>query len=72
MALGRQVEAGQQGKQCRLARAGWADDGNAFARFDLETHVVENGQTTLRAANLFAYAMCCENRGTAVGFVFHA
>ena len=48
------------------------DDSNAFTRFDAETHVVKNGQTTLWAANLFADAMCCKNRGVAVGFVFHA
>ena len=54
MTLGRQIESGQQREQCRLAGARRPDDGHRLARLYRETDLGKNGQTTFRAANLFA------------------
>ena len=54
----RQVQTGEQRQQCRLAGTRWPDHSDRIARINAETDVGKDGQTTLRAANLFAYLMC--------------
>ena len=52
MTARRQIQAGQQRQQRGLAGARRPNDGDRFARDNIETHIRKNGQTTLRAANL--------------------
>ena len=58
-----QVEPCQQGQQGRLAGSGRAHDCDRLAGHNAETDVRQNGQTTLRTANLFADGMRRKNRG---------
>ncbi len=53
-----QIEPGKQRQQRGFAGAGGADNGYRFAAIDRETDVRKNGQSTFRAANLFADLMC--------------
>ena len=50
--VGRRVEPREQAEQRRLARARDADDRHRLAGADLETYVVEDGQSGVAGANL--------------------
>ena len=67
-----QIQACEQSQQGRLASARRPDDRYALTGINTETHIIENGQTTLWTANLFTDVMCRKNGGIAVGFIFHA
>ena len=66
-----QVQTGEQRQQCRLAGTRRPDHGDRIARINAETDVRKYGQTTLRAANLFADLMC-RKYGTIGWLIRHA
>ena len=61
MARARLVEPGEQREQRRFAGARRADDGDRFPAPDREADVIEDGQRSLRAANLLAQTSGFEN-----------
>ena len=61
-AFARFIEAGQQRQQCRFTRARGADDRNRFTRGDVQVDGGQDGQRSLRTANLLADVFCFEDR----------
>jgi hypothetical protein len=60
--LARFIETGKQCQQRRLARARRADDGDGFARIDVQVDGREDGQRSLRTANLLGDFFRLEDR----------